>query len=142
MSLTPTEQTIINDYPDKEIYTKAGETLSNGIVRTFDPPLKDVHNQLEELTEKQRDLIKKLHTENSSIAEVQHSSDLQEMFVKIKVYHSKLQSLKKNIKGLHEKSIKLKKRAIKLQQLKEKEPVEEIIISKPSSSIIGTSNTS
>lgn len=100
---------------------------------------------------KQQELIARLHQENCNIAEVQYSQELQAMFVKMKQYHLKLQSIKKDIRGLHDKSQKLKvvvfvklsnfdkfvlqKRALKLKEIKEKDPQEEIIITKPTSVI-------
>lgn len=101
---------------------------------------------------KQQELVARLHQENCNVAEVQYSQELQAMFVKMKQYHLKLQDIKKDIRGLHDRSQKLKvlkfcfklshfdnfalqKRALKLKEVKEKEPQEEIIITKPTSVI-------
>ncbi|XP_050297499.1 biogenesis of lysosome-related organelles complex 1 subunit 6-like [Anthonomus grandis grandis] len=122
-------------FNDQNPYEIPGRILSLGIVKTFEPPLKSTRKQLTEVTAKQNELIEKLHGENLSIAKVQHSRELQEMLAKVKTYHAKLCNIKKDIRGLHEKGVKLKKRALKLKELKEKEPVEEVIITKPTNII-------
>ncbi|KAG5873297.1 hypothetical protein JTB14_028411 [Gonioctena quinquepunctata] len=102
-------------------YTSAVEDLSKGLVNLYEPSLKNVKNQLNELQAKQNMLISHIHNENLSIAEVQYSPEIQEMFKKMTFYHGKLTNIKKDMRQLHDKGVKLKKRAEKLQQIKEKE---------------------
>jgi uncharacterized protein (DUF342 family) len=66
-------------------------------------------------------LLDQIHNENLNLSETQHSNDLTEMFNRIEVYQAKLTNIKKEMKNLHDKSVKLKKRALKIQQFKEKQ---------------------
>ncbi|CAG9764002.1 unnamed protein product [Ceutorhynchus assimilis] len=126
---------------NENIYAKPSQDISSELINILEPPLKNAKKQLTELESKQSELVSKLHIENLSITEVQHSQELQEMFIKMKNYHSKLQVIKKDMKYLHERSQKLKKRANKLQTLKEKEPYEEIIVTKPTNIIKGSAQS-
>ncbi|GLV39874.1 Pallidin [Carabus blaptoides fortunei] len=95
--------------------------LTTGVLEIYQPHLKKVQSQLHELTIKQKVLIEQLHNENLKLAWSQNSSDYQEMFKTIQIYRDKLVNIKKDMRTLHEKSTKLKKRALRLQQLKERD---------------------
>lgn len=65
-------------------------------------------------------LLEQLHDENLKVSWTQNSVELQKMFDIISTYHNKLVNIKKDMRMLHDKNIKLKKRALRLQQHKEK----------------------
>ncbi|XP_063905874.1 biogenesis of lysosome-related organelles complex 1 subunit 6-like [Zophobas morio] len=102
-------------------YTETVTPLTNGLLKTYGPSLTQVKNALSELTEKESTLLEQVHSENLALAESQHSDDLHTMFAKIETYQTKLVNIKKEMKHLHDKSVKLKKRALKLQQFREKQ---------------------
>ncbi|GJQ79229.1 hypothetical protein Trydic_g5473 [Trypoxylus dichotomus] len=96
------------------------ETISSltlGSSELFILPLINIEEQISELMKKQQMLIKQLHNENLKLAWSQNSLELQEIYTTIKLYDTKLNSLKRNMKLLHERTIKLKKRTSKLVQL-------------------------
>jgi hypothetical protein len=94
--------------------------LTVGLLALYEPQLKKVKQQLDELTKKQISLIDQLKEENCRFINVQTSDDLQQMFSMVKLYQTKLVVIKKEMLQLHERSTKLKKRALKLQQTKQK----------------------
>ncbi|XP_018564494.1 biogenesis of lysosome-related organelles complex 1 subunit 6 [Anoplophora glabripennis] len=110
-----TETNVVNPY------ASSVNNLSGGLITLHSVPMVNVGKQLKELTSKQEFLITQIHNENLKLSEVQHSPEIQETFIKIKVYHSKLLNLKKDMKLIYERSLKLKKRAIRLQNIKERE---------------------
>ena len=86
----------------------AVKKLSEGLVHIYQPKLKSVKSKLTELTRKQETLGDELHSENLKFSEALSSVELQEMFVKIKVYKEKLANIKKTMLMLHEQSTRLK----------------------------------
>ncbi|XP_066148854.1 biogenesis of lysosome-related organelles complex 1 subunit 6 [Euwallacea fornicatus] len=117
------------------IYLQSAQIFGVGLVNLLEPPLKDSKSRLTELQAKQQELVERLHHENLSISEVQYSPELQALFVKIKFYHGKLQGIKKDMKGVRERCQRLKKRALRLQEIKQWKPQEEVIVSKASNVI-------
>ncbi|XP_028138550.1 biogenesis of lysosome-related organelles complex 1 subunit 6 [Diabrotica virgifera virgifera] len=107
-------------------YNDSVKNLSEGLLAIYKPALNNVQSQLKELTSKQTFLVTQIHQENLDLAEVQYSPEIQDMFKKMNLYHSKLTNIKKDMKQLHERSVKLKKRALKLQQIKEKEKLAKL----------------
>ncbi|CAG9835628.1 unnamed protein product [Diabrotica balteata] len=107
-------------------YNDSVQNLSEGLLAIYKPALTNVKSQLKELTSKQTVLVTQIHQENLDLAEVQYSPEIQDMFKKMNLYHGKLTNIKKDMKQLHERSVKLKKRALKLQQIKEKEKLVKI----------------
>ncbi|KAH1028068.1 biogenesis of lysosome-related organelles complex 1 subunit 6 [Dendroctonus ponderosae] len=112
----------------ENVYSKPTEMIISGLTHYLEPPLKDAKQQLCELVNKQRELVSQLHNENMSISEVQQSTELQDVFTEMKQYHTKLLTIKRDMRLLHSRCQKLKRRALKL---KDSKPEEEIIISKP-----------
>lgn len=94
--------------------------LAVGLLALYEPQLKKVQQQLDELTKKQISLIDQLKDENRRFTDVQTSEDLQQMFTMAKVYQTKLVVIKKEMLQLHDRATKLKKRALRLQQTKQK----------------------
>ncbi|XP_067003334.2 biogenesis of lysosome-related organelles complex 1 subunit 6 [Anabrus simplex] len=137
-------ETLISD-SDSLVDQAAVNKLATGLLGLYQPELKKVKQQLDELTKKQGSLIGQLQEENKRFADVQASDELQQMFTMVKHYQGRLTAVKKEMTQLHERTAKLKKRAMKLQQLKQKEALhrqhqkelqlqrEEELIAKPSS---------
>jgi len=94
--------------------------LAVGLLALYEPQLKKVQQQLDEVTKKQISLIDQLTDENCRFTDVQTSEDLQEMFMMARLYQTKLVVIKKEMLQLHDRATKLKKRALKLQQTKQK----------------------
>ncbi|XP_056641514.1 biogenesis of lysosome-related organelles complex 1 subunit 6-like [Diorhabda sublineata] len=127
-------------------YNDAINDLSKGFVSIYKPSLTNIQRQLNELTSKQNMLIIQMHDENIDLADVQHSPEIQELFKKMNLYQNKLLTIRKAMKQLHERSTKLTNRALRLQQIREKEKFaklqseldlkreEELIGSKPDKS--------
>ncbi|CAH0551793.1 unnamed protein product [Brassicogethes aeneus] len=109
-----------NEFDENSLFSSI-EPLSKGLLNIYEPSLVVAQKQLKELTDKQELMLKQLHQENLSLLEVQHDQDLEHIFGRLKIYQAKLVNIKKDIKTLHDRSSKLKKRALKLQQIKEKE---------------------
>ncbi|XP_021920329.1 biogenesis of lysosome-related organelles complex 1 subunit 6-like isoform X1 [Zootermopsis nevadensis] len=120
--------------------------LAVGLLALYQPELKKVKQQLDELTKKQTSLIDKLQDENRRFNNVQTSEELQQMFTTVKLYQTKLVTIKKEMMQLYDRATKLKTRALKLQQTKQKAALhrqqqrelqlqrETDLIAKPSSS--------
>ncbi|XP_044263249.1 biogenesis of lysosome-related organelles complex 1 subunit 6-like [Tribolium madens] len=102
-------------------YYSSVTCLTQGLLNVYEPSLTQVEKALKELTDKETVLLDQIHTENLCLSETQHNDDLNEMFAKIELYQSKLTNIKREMKILHDKSLKLKKRALKIQQFKEKQ---------------------
>nr|XP_042701617.1 biogenesis of lysosome-related organelles complex 1 subunit 6 isoform X3 [Chrysemys picta bellii] len=69
-------------------------------------------------------LLDTLEQEISKFRECNSILDINALFSEAKHYHSKLVNIRKEMMMLHEKTSKLKKRALKLQQKKQKEELE------------------
>ncbi|KAJ3629376.1 hypothetical protein MTP99_013772 [Tenebrio molitor] len=106
---------------ETKMFEGAVDCLTKGLINIYEPGLSQAEKMLKELTEKESMLLDQIHNENLNLSETQHSNDLTEMFNRIEVYQAKLTNIKKEMKNLHDKSVKLKKRALKIQQFKEKQ---------------------
>ncbi|KAG8234609.1 hypothetical protein J437_LFUL017722 [Ladona fulva] len=95
--------------------------LSEGLMSQYSTDLARVKTQIDELIKGQSSLIEKLESENARFAITQETYDLQETFTKVKHYHTKLESIKKEMAQIHERTAKVKKRAMKLQHNCQKE---------------------
>ncbi|GFG32830.1 hypothetical protein Cfor_07928 [Coptotermes formosanus] len=82
--------------------------LADGLLALYEPQLKKVQQQLDELIKKQMTLIDQLQDENSRFTNVQTSDDLQQMFMMVKLYQTKLVVIKKEMLQLHDRATKLK----------------------------------
>lgn len=102
-------------------FSKAVEKLTEGLLNTCQSPLEHVRKELSELTGKQEALLAQMQLENKKIHETFEDIDLNDMFAAIKVYQGKLAVIRKEMINIHERTYKLKKRALRLQQIKQKE---------------------
>ncbi|XP_076627654.1 biogenesis of lysosomal organelles complex 1 subunit pallidin [Colletes latitarsis] len=108
---------------DKDVVDFSGATkkLAEGLLNIYQLPLEQVQKELDEATSKQEALLSQMQIENKKLQETFENVNLNEMFQTIKVYQGKLALMKKEMALIHERTFKLKKRALRLQQVKQKE---------------------
>ncbi|KAK6620949.1 hypothetical protein RUM43_011248 [Polyplax serrata] len=124
---TPDEKSKEEDPVEAEkIDNEAVLKLSEGLINIYHPALKSVRSQLLEIVKKQEFLCDEMHQQNQKLSESSQSKELREMFDKIKVYKEKLVNIKRSMMSLHEQSTKLKKRALRLEQQKQKEALNKV----------------
>ncbi|RVE74289.1 hypothetical protein OJAV_G00020490 [Oryzias javanicus] len=104
---------------------KAVDKLTEGLLSHYLPDLQNSKRTLQELTQNQVVLLDTLDQEVTKFRECNTLLDLNSLFTEAKVYHHKLVNIRKEMIMLHEKTTKLKKRALKLQQQKQKEVLEK-----------------
>ncbi|CAL1271721.1 unnamed protein product [Larinioides sclopetarius] len=101
------------------------EKLSTGVLSLYVEDMKKSSSSLAELTRNQNIVIETLEQENARVSDGLTAYPLDEMFSRIKLYHQKVLLLKKDMLTIHERTSKLKKRAMKLQQQKQKEALQK-----------------
>ncbi|XP_077477801.1 biogenesis of lysosome-related organelles complex 1 subunit 6 [Stigmatopora argus] len=111
---------LANVYVDKEAVYK----LTEGLLSHYLPGLQNSKRTLQELTQNQLILLDTLDQEVTKFQECNALLDLNSLFTEAKVYHNKLVNIRKEMILVHERTTKLKKRALKLQQHKQKEALE------------------
>ncbi|XP_008308738.1 biogenesis of lysosome-related organelles complex 1 subunit 6 [Cynoglossus semilaevis] len=104
---------------------KAVERLTEGFLSYYLPDLQNSKRALQELTQNQLILLDTLDQEVTKFRECNTIHDLNLLFTEAKVYHNKLVTIRKEMIMLHDKTTKLKKRALKLQQQKQREALEK-----------------
>ncbi|KAG7468077.1 hypothetical protein MATL_G00139050 [Megalops atlanticus] len=104
---------------------QAVEKLSDGLISHYLPDLQNSKRALQELTQNQGILLDTLEQEITKFRECNSLLDINSLFTEAKVYHTKLVNIRKEMIMLHEKTTKLKKRALKLQQQRQKEALEK-----------------
>ncbi|XP_061607355.1 biogenesis of lysosome-related organelles complex 1 subunit 6 [Phyllopteryx taeniolatus] len=98
--------------------------LTEGLLSHYLPGLQNSKRTLQELTQNQLILLDTLDQEVTKFRECNTLLDLNSLFTEAKIYHNKLVNIRKEMILLHERTTKLKKRALKLQQHKQKEALE------------------
>ncbi|GAB1286820.1 Biogenesis of lysosome-related organelles complex 1 subunit 6 [Apodemus speciosus] len=93
-----------------------------GLIEDF--PVGDRAVEHLELTQNQVVLLDTLEQEISKFKECHSMLDINALFTEAKHYHAKLVTIRKEMLLLHEKTSKLKKRALKLQQKRQREELE------------------
>ncbi|XP_049469537.1 biogenesis of lysosome-related organelles complex 1 subunit 6 isoform X1 [Panthera uncia] len=109
---------------DLAVEDKAVEQLAEGLLSHYLPDLQRSKQALQELTQNQVVLLDTLEQEISKFKECHSMLDINALFTEAKHYHAKLVNIRKEMLMLHEKTSKLKKRALKLQQKRQKEELE------------------
>ncbi|XP_071043414.1 biogenesis of lysosome-related organelles complex 1 subunit 6 isoform X2 [Parasteatoda tepidariorum] len=104
---------------------KVLEKLSDGILSLYVSDLKKSSSSLNELTRNQTIVIETLEQESARVVEALRTYQLDDMFSRIKHYHAKAQILKKEMLSIYDRTSKLKKRAMKMQQQKQKEALQK-----------------
>ncbi|XP_030622142.1 biogenesis of lysosome-related organelles complex 1 subunit 6 [Chanos chanos] len=121
-SLSPQEPTLPEDIAFD--CGHAVEKLTDGFICHYVPELKNSKQTLQELTQNQVILLDTLDQEITKFKECNSLLDLNLLFTEAKVYHSKLVNIRKEMILIHDKTTKLKRRALKLQQQRQKEALE------------------
>ncbi|KAL8197257.1 UNVERIFIED_CONTAM: biogenesis of lysosome- organelles complex 1 subunit 6 [Gekko kuhli] len=103
---------------------KAVEQLAEGLISHYLPDLQRSKLALKELTQNQEVLLETLQQEISKFKECNSVLDINMLFSEAKYYHNKLVNVRKEMMMLHDKTSKLKKRALRLQQKRQKEELE------------------
>lgn len=116
-----TSAPVENVYVDRDAVDK----LTEGLLTHYLPDLQNSKRALQELTQNQLILLDTLDQEVTKFRDCNMLLDLNSLFTEAKVYHNKLVNIRKEMIMLHERTTKLKKRALKLQQLKQKEALEK-----------------
>ncbi|XP_015436486.1 PREDICTED: biogenesis of lysosome-related organelles complex 1 subunit 6-like isoform X1 [Dufourea novaeangliae] len=111
-----------HDREDDQVhYSEATKKLAIGLLNIYQLPSEQVQKELNEVTGKQETLLCQMQVETKKLQESLEDIDLNETFQMIKVYQGKLTLMKKEMASIHERTFKLKKRALRLQQMKQKE---------------------
>jgi hypothetical protein len=97
------------------------EKLSSGVLKNSLNQQQKTKKLLNDVTESQRVILETLQQENAKFNECQIFHEVNDVMDKAKVYHTKLLNIKKEMLSLHEKSAELKRRAVRIQQEKQKE---------------------
>ncbi|XP_063044451.1 biogenesis of lysosome-related organelles complex 1 subunit 6 [Engraulis encrasicolus] len=101
------------------------EKLTHGLMAHYLPDLQDSKQALQELTQNQVILLDTLEQEVAKFKDCNALLDLNALFTEAKIYHTKLVNIRKEMMIIHDKTTKLKKRALKLQQQRQKEALEK-----------------
>ncbi|KAK0076607.1 hypothetical protein PV326_010651 [Microctonus aethiopoides] len=116
------QSNITSNEPEQLVaMTNATDKLVQGILDVYQSPLQQMKDELQELLKKQESLVDKMQVENKQLAETAEDEQCMEMYSTIKIYNDKLTRIKKEMTSIHERTLKLKKRALRLQQIKQKE---------------------
>lgn len=121
LSDTSPDEGLIEDFP---VDDRAVEHLVGGLLSHYLPDLQRSKRALQELTQNQVVLLDTLEQEISKFKECHSMLDINALFTEAKHYHAKLVTIRKEMLLLHEKTSKLKKRALKLQQKRQREELE------------------
>ncbi|XP_039578938.1 biogenesis of lysosome-related organelles complex 1 subunit 6 [Passer montanus] len=116
------DEGVVEDLP--LIDEKAVEQLTEGLISHYLPDLQRSKSALQELTQNQVVLLETLEQEISKFKDCNSIVDINALFSEAKHYHNKLVNIRNEMMMLHEKTSKLKKRALKLQQKRQKEELE------------------
>lgn len=99
------------------------DKLAAGLLALYEPGLKKLQSQLSELTNKQTSVLQEIENENARFNRAQDKK-LQEMVAMITEYGNRLQRVKEQMRHITGNVSKLEKRAMKLQQMKQKEALQ------------------
>ncbi|XP_062328041.1 biogenesis of lysosome-related organelles complex 1 subunit 6 [Osmerus eperlanus] len=124
-SLPPVNSVPVDEEEAVLVDRQAIENLTEGLLSHYLPDLQNSKQTLQELTQNQVILLETLDQEVTKFRECNALLDLNSLFTEAKIYHGKLINIRKEMIMLHEKTTKLKKRALKLQQQRQKEALEK-----------------
>lgn len=113
--------------PAEDVFVdrQAVDKLTSGLLAHYLPDFQNSKRALLELTQNQKILLDTLDQEVTKFSDCNALLDLNSLFTEAKGYHNKLVNIRKDMITIHERTTKLKKRALKLQQLKQKELLEK-----------------
>ncbi|XP_012945046.1 biogenesis of lysosome-related organelles complex 1 subunit 6 [Aplysia californica] len=112
-----------NLYANAEVNVdpKVVQMLTDGFVQRFVPSLENARKTIEQIRSSQTVLVETVQQETSKFTDCKAKGDLEVTMDQAKLYHNKLVRLRREMTALHEKSARLKKRALRLQQQRQKE---------------------
>ncbi|XP_025080776.1 biogenesis of lysosome-related organelles complex 1 subunit 6-like isoform X2 [Pomacea canaliculata] len=99
-------------------------SLSSAFASQVLPSLEKAKSSISEIVSNQQVIIDTLEQENSKFKECTAFNELTITMLKARDYYNKLVTVKKDMSSLHDRAIKLKRRALKLQQQKQKEELQ------------------
>lgn len=99
------------------------DKLAAGLLALYEPGLKKLQSQLSELTNKQSSVLQEIENENARFNKAQDKK-LQEMVSMITEYGNRLQRVKEQMRHITGNVNRLERRAMKLQQMKQKEALQ------------------
>ncbi|XP_056003203.1 biogenesis of lysosome-related organelles complex 1 subunit 6-like isoform X2 [Ostrea edulis] len=102
------------------------EKLSLGLLEICLPSLQKSKSSLDDLLQNQQFLIETVQQENAKFTDCKDMEEIRQIMSQARRYQMKLLNLKKEMNALSDKSGKLKKRAVKLQQQKQKEDLQRV----------------
>ncbi|XP_074107578.1 biogenesis of lysosomal organelles complex 1 subunit pallidin [Cotesia typhae] len=97
------------------------DNLAQGLLDAYKPPLKQIGKELQEILNKQEILDNKMQVENQHLTSTAEDDECAAMYITVRGYQEKLSRIKREMALIHERTTKLKKRAIYLQQVKQKQ---------------------
>lgn len=116
--------------PEEESWTAVDpsvvEKLSIGLLEICLPSLQKSKSSLDDLLQNQQFLTESVQQENSKFADCRDIEELSKTMNQARKYHTKLINLKKEMNFLSDKGVKLKRRALKIQQQKQKEDLQRV----------------
>ncbi|KAK7912958.1 hypothetical protein WMY93_013169 [Mugilogobius chulae] len=101
------------------------DRLTEGLLNHYLPDLHNSKRILQELTQNQVILLDTLDQEVTKFRDCNALLDLNSLFTEAKIYHNKLVNIRKEMILIHEKTTKLKKKALKMQQQKQRDLFEK-----------------
>ncbi|KAH0547492.1 biogenesis of lysosome-related organelles complex 1 subunit 6 [Cotesia glomerata] len=111
----------INEF-DKVIKVSVDvDNLAQGLLDTYKPPLEQIGKELQEILNKQEILDNKMQVENQHLTATAEDDECAAMYITVQAYQEKLSRIKREMALIHDRTTKLKKRAIYLQQVKQKQ---------------------
>ncbi|CAL7945596.1 unnamed protein product [Xylocopa violacea] len=112
---------IRNDEECEIDFKEATKKLAEGLLNQYQAQSEQVKKKLDEVRNKQETLLDQMQIENIKLQDTFDDVKLDEMVQTIKVSQGKLILMKKKMASIRELTFKLKKRALRLQQIKQKE---------------------
>ncbi|KAK7481467.1 hypothetical protein BaRGS_00027318 [Batillaria attramentaria] len=122
--LEPSDDSAFRMGTEESIDPAVMKQLSNAFVDQFLPSLEQSKSSINEVLSNQTVLIETVEQENSKFRDCTAFKELTDTMAKAKEYHNKLLVLKRDMVSLHDRAGKLKKRALKLQQQKQREELQ------------------
>ncbi|XP_043785988.1 biogenesis of lysosome-related organelles complex 1 subunit 6 [Apis laboriosa] len=102
-------------------FKEAVKKLAEGFLNQYQVQWEQTEKKLDEVKNKQETLLNQMQIENKKFQDVFDDIKLNDMFQTIKIGQNKLILMKKEMASIHERTFKLKKRALRLQQIIQKE---------------------
>ncbi|XP_006616754.1 biogenesis of lysosome-related organelles complex 1 subunit 6 [Apis dorsata] len=102
-------------------FKEAVKKLAEGFLNQYQVQWEQTEKKLNEVKNKQETLLNQMQIENKKFQDVFDDIKLNDMFQTIKIGQNKLILMKKEMASIHERTFKLKKRALRLQQIIQKE---------------------